>query len=155
MRKQRLVVLAVGVICALSCSGSEPFDAAAVDLAGEWLVSDVTRPQGGTTPGGFTNECRLRDVPFTVITTDTPGVWSALQEEGGTLACELNGEWGQPVPPPERLGFALFKDGNAVQWVLASRYSYYVGTLTSERQMGGAVDSEGYGREGTWSARRR
>jgi hypothetical protein len=146
--------VAIAALSLLACSSGEPFDAAAVDLQGTWLLSDVTQPQGGTAPGGITNECRLRNVPVIIMPTEREGLWSARQLLGGTIACELNGVWSTPSTPPQELGFDVWKEGNQVQWVLASRFSYYVGTLANASKMSGTVEFEGYGREGTWVARR-
>ncbi len=147
--------LAVAALLLLGCSSGEPFDASTVDLQGTWLVSDVTQPLGGVAPGGITNECRLTNVPVLITPTDREGLWSARQLIGGTITCELNGVWGTPSPTAQELGFDVQKVGDQIQWVLASRFSYYVGTLRSSSSMSGTVDPEGYGRQGTWSARRR
>ena len=146
---------AAGMALLLGCSSEEPFDPTSVDLQGEWLLSDVTQPQGGTTPQGVTNECRLSDVPVSITADIAPDTWIATQDEGGTIMCELDGVWGAPAPPPQRLSFVIVRTGAAVQWVVSGRFSYYVGTLTSAERMSGTVDFEGYGRQGRWNARRR
>jgi hypothetical protein len=138
----------------VGCESEIPFDPEGVELQGVWLVSDVTQPIGGTTPQGGTNQCRLTDVPMTVTASTTPNTWTASQEEGGTIQCELDGVWGPAVTPTERLFFVVTRTGGEVRWIVSGRFCYYVGSLTNENRMGGAVDPEGYGREGTWSARR-
>ena len=148
------VALATSMALLLGCSSGEPFDPTSVDLQGEWLLSDVTQPQGGLTLQGVTNECRLTDVPFSITADPASETWTANQGEGGTIRCELDGVWGPPAAPLPRLSFVIVRTGGAVQWIVSGRFSYYVGDLTSADRMGGAVDFEGYGRQGTWNARR-
>ncbi len=143
-----------GVLLLCGCSSDDPFDAASADLQGGWVVTDETVPKGGLAPGGITNLCRLTNVPYTLRPSSAPGIWTATQEVGGSLQCEVNGMWGEPTAPPQA-SFEVVKEGAGVQWILSGRFSYYVGTLTSADRMNGAVDPDGYGREGSWRARRR
>jgi hypothetical protein len=146
---------AAAAVFLLGCSSSEPFDGSSVDLQGDWLLSDVTQPKGGTAPGGITNECRLTNVPITIGPSQDGNEWYAIQEPGGTFACEVNGDWSEPEAPPYQPSFLVTRTGSDVHWVALGRYSLYVGQLTSESQMSGDVDPSGYGRQGTWAARRR
>ena len=130
------------------------FDGSTVDLEGTWILSDTTQPKGGTAPGGITNECRLSNVPIKIIPFEPPDRWSAEQQEGGTIACELNGVWGPETPLTVRYGYSINKTGADMHWWLSSRFSHYVGALTSANEMKGAVDPDGYGRQGRWAARR-
>jgi hypothetical protein len=125
---------------------------AAVDLAGSWVVSEITEPIGGTA-WGHTNECRAT-IPFT-LTRYAEGQWDALQDVGGTITCEIDGVWGEEGELIERFSFDVYRTGNDVHWWLSSRFSYYLGTLTSADEMSGTIDPSGYGRQGTWSAHRR
>jgi hypothetical protein len=133
---------------------SQRFDGSTVDLEGVWILSDTTRPIGGTAPGGITNECRLSNVPIRITPYQAPEWWSANQEEGGTFACELNGVWGPETPLTVRNSYSVNKTGAEIHWWLSSRFSHYLGALTSANEMSGTVDPAGYGREGRWAARR-
>jgi hypothetical protein len=93
--------------------------------------------------------CRV-DADFRVVFP----LWNALQDVGGTLTCELDGVWGGIGELTERFSFDVVKTGNDVHWIQSSRFSYYLGTLTSADEMSGTIDPDGYGREGTWTAHR-
>jgi hypothetical protein len=150
----RAVTVVAGTVTSvtLQVACSTRFDGSAVDLQGSWVVSEITQPFGGSA-WGHTNECRAT-IPFTVTSTQVEGLWSALQDVGGTITCEIDGVWGGIGTLTERFSFDVYKTGNDVHWVLSSRFSYYLGTLTSADEMSGSIDGSGYGREGTWSARR-
>lgn len=138
---------------ACSDSGPEAIDPSAVNLADDWILSDIHRPVGGTTSGGITNECHIDNVPVAITATDTPGLFRAEMLEGGTQQCEINGEEQPPESPP-LLVFFVEQQGLNVIWHQLNNEPYYIGTLSDGDRMSGTIDQEGGGKEGTWTANR-
>jgi CheY-like chemotaxis protein len=131
----------------------EPIDPSAVNLAGEWVLSDIHRPIGGTTPAGTMVECHIDNVPVAITASDTPGLFRAEMLggsgmlEGGTQQCEIGGEE-HPPESPQLLVFFLEQQGPDVIWRQLNNAPYYIGTLSAGNQMSGTSTRRAAGERG-------
>jgi hypothetical protein len=154
------LLLTILITAGAACGSEEVFDPALVDLSGDWLFYEANtayRPP----PELISNECRIRDMPLTIVRDPDNDRWLGHMKSGGTIQCEINGDWGErvPVDPPGSLivdPLRITKDGLDVvmSWGGVSDTLYW-GKLDSANSMSGSINPRERGRDGTWFARRR
>jgi hypothetical protein len=143
-------LVTVSVLLSGGCgSDSPPFDPSQVDLVGTWVFQENTSP----VITGTTNDCTVKNVPM-VITSDA-GTLVVQKQDGGTIQCQAPDGLLQPETPyTDTHTYFMERSGADLSIAYGNTTVVYRGTIQSQNTIGGTVEPDGAGRQGTWSAHR-
>jgi hypothetical protein len=156
---RRPLVLTLVLLAACGSDSGTPFDPAAADLTGTWVLTDETLPDpnwpGPAVPCEVTLDLEVTDEPESVILPGPVELFGVMAATGtGVQVCRPEGE--APVETPFLNGgyVVLIRDGENVALWTYNGYRVYTGTVVRANLMTGERDPDYQNRLGPWRAER-